>query len=480
MSSISRIAKNTAVMIIGEITGKVLSLIFVIYVARYLQAEGFGTLSFALAFAGMFHIFSDIGFYELTVREVARDKRLAGKFVGNVMIIKAILVAIVFGLMCLTINAMGYPHRTVIIVYIVGLSIVFDAFSVISNAIFQAFERLEFITIGTVLRGLLLVVGGIVAVKYSWGILAFALLYLLASLVVLVYSLSLMIAKFAKPKFEVDLDFWKFLLREGVPFWASAVLTTIFYNIDKVMLSAMVGNEAVGYYSAAYRLVTSLNIIPLAVIASIYPVTSRLYISSRNSLMFAFERSLKYMIILGIFIIVIVSLLSKRIILFIYGENYYKSIIVFQILIWSEVFLFVNSNIRNLLKSINKQIIIMYVCVYGVLLNVAMNALLIPKYSYVGASMATVLTEVNVLIIYSYWIVKNGYGLSNSTLFSILKGTILAMLLSIVCIFLKEVYGVNISVTIFALIFIILLYILKIIDDIDIKLIKETLNFIKL
>ena len=71
--------------------------------------EGYGTLSFALAFTGMFGILSDIGFYELIVREVARDKQKAGKYIGNVIILKSFLVAIMFGLLCATINMMNYP-----------------------------------------------------------------------------------------------------------------------------------------------------------------------------------------------------------------------------------------------------------------------------------------------------------------------------------------------------------------------------------
>ena len=69
MSTVRKVAKNTLVWPFGEIIGKILSLAFVIYAARYLHAEGYGILSFALAFTGMFGILSDIGFYELIVRK---------------------------------------------------------------------------------------------------------------------------------------------------------------------------------------------------------------------------------------------------------------------------------------------------------------------------------------------------------------------------------------------------------------------------
>ena len=88
MSTVRRVAKNTLVWFFGDIVGKILSLAFVIYAARYLHAEGYGILAFALAFTGMFGILSDIDFYELIVRRVARDKSVAGKYIGSVIILK--------------------------------------------------------------------------------------------------------------------------------------------------------------------------------------------------------------------------------------------------------------------------------------------------------------------------------------------------------------------------------------------------------
>ena len=93
MSTVRRVAKNTLVWFFGDIVGKILSLAFVIYAARYLHAEGYGILSFALAFTGMFGILSDIGFYELIMRGL-----------------REILFAILFGLLCATINMMNFKN----------------------------------------------------------------------------------------------------------------------------------------------------------------------------------------------------------------------------------------------------------------------------------------------------------------------------------------------------------------------------------
>ena len=152
MNTVQRIAKNTGVLLASQVVSYVFGFFFVMYTARYLGAEGFGVLSFALAFTGIFGVFSDLGVSTLTVREVARDKSLAGKYLGNIVVMKVILVAITFGLIALAINILGYPEQTIKVVYLVALSIIFGAFSNIFNSIFQAYEKMEYQSLGRILK----------------------------------------------------------------------------------------------------------------------------------------------------------------------------------------------------------------------------------------------------------------------------------------------------------------------------------------
>ena len=84
MNTVQRIAKNTGVLLASQIVSYAIGFFFVMYTARYLGAGGFGVLSFALAFTGIFGVFADLGLRQLTVREVGRDKGLAGKYPWNI------------------------------------------------------------------------------------------------------------------------------------------------------------------------------------------------------------------------------------------------------------------------------------------------------------------------------------------------------------------------------------------------------------
>jgi len=473
MSTVRRITKNTLVTIAGEIAGKILTLIFMIYAARYLQAEGFGILSFALAFTGIFGIFPDIGFFPLIVREVARDKSAASKYVGNIVIIKAVLVAGMFGIMCLIINLMGYPYQTVKAVYILGLAVVLEAFSMIFRATFQAFEKLEYISIGKILKNSLLVSGAFFIMHKGLGLIGFAVLYPLASSVSLIYNLGIGVKKFVKPKLGIDVKFWKWIMKEGAPFWLSDIFWVIYFSVDSVMLSIIVGDVAVGLYNAAYKLVFTLSFIPTALIASIFPVTSRLYTSSRDTLRFAWEKSFKYLFMLGVAIGVGTTFLADKIILLLYGSEYASSAIALKILIWAEVAVFLSVALVNLLNSINKQIIVTKVTGTLAILNVIMNLLLIPEYSYVGASIATVITEFLSFMFLFSWISRSEYRLPNRNILSIVLKTGFAGLT--MGGFIKYFGNINVVILVIlsVLIYFAIIYLLRGFDETDMNLMRR-------
>ena len=191
MSVIKRIAKNTAALVISNVTCAVLGMLYGMYTARYLGADGFGVISLAIAFMSLFSIFSDLGLQQLMVREVARDHRLLDKFLGNILFTKIFLVILAYTLILITIYLLNYPTSTIQIVGIVGLSMACSAFTGALNSIFQALERMEYVSFGSILNSALMLAGGIYAVSQKFPVIAFALIYSISSVVVLIYFLQL-------------------------------------------------------------------------------------------------------------------------------------------------------------------------------------------------------------------------------------------------------------------------------------------------
>lgn len=411
MSTVQRIAKNTAAMLIAQVLSSVVGFFSGMFMARYLGAENYGVLSFALAFAGMFSILVDLGVCTLATREIARDKSLTAKYLINLSVIKAIAVAATFALIALTINLMDYPQQTVTVVYLAGLALVFAAFSQIFNSVFIAYERMEYQSLGFFLYGVAMLVGVVLTIRFNLGVINFAALWCFANAVVLLYCFAVYRLKFAKPRAEnvtaeagIDWSFSKSLVKAALPLILASVFGVIAYRIDMVMLSAMKGDAAVGLYSAAYRLVEALGFIPLAFTTALFPVLSRLHISSQDSLKFAYQKSFKYLLLVVLPIAVATTLVADRVILGIYSSGFSGSEVALRILVWAAPFTFLNLLLATTVISINRQDLITRVAGLSMVLNVIGNLLLIPKYGYAGASIATVVTGALACALYLYFV----------------------------------------------------------------------------
>jgi len=476
MSTVQRIAKNTALLTAGDFISFVLGFFFTMYVARYLGAEGFGVLSFALAFTAIFGVFTDIGLQQLMIREIARDKALAPKYLGNIAVVKISLVLITFGLIALVINLLDYPQDTIKVVYLLSLSLVFNAFCIMFYGVFRAYERMEFAALGQVLTSALTLAGGFWAINHDFSVTGFALIYFLVSIITLVYSFAISSWKFLVPRIEVDFNFWKQALKQTWPFALVGAFGTIYLYIDSVMLSLIKGDEAVGWYNAAYRLILLLSFVPVAYFGAVFPSMSRFHLTSKDFLTFTHERSLKYMLILGVPICVGGTILADKVILLIFGGEYYPSIIALRILIWSTVFAFIGGVFANLFQSVNKQTIIAWVLGIPTVVKVVLNLILIPEYSYKGVSIATVVTGFIALALGFFWSYRIGYSIPIKALSSTIVRVSFASAIMFVPIMYFKNFYILALVPLSALLYFVVLYIIGGIDKEDKLLLRQILG----
>lgn len=423
MNTIQRIAKNTVFLAGSNIIGFIFSFFFLVYTTRYLGSEKYGLLSFAIAFASLTIFLADIGISSVIVRDVARDKALAATYVGNAILIKIILAVVtLLGTAAVGI-ALGYPFSTMKIVLVITLSLIVVSFSGIISSILSAYEIMEYISIGSVIYNLIMLTFAMLAISLGADVYGFTYVYLFSSIVSLSYFALVASKKIPRPKWNVNAAFWRYLVGEAIPFGLSSVFIRVYYYIDTMMISLLISNpnEIMGWYNAAYRMVIILSFIPVTFLGSVYPIMSKFYVSSDKYLGFMYERSFKYLMTLAIPIGVGTTILGDDLISLIYRSDFAPSAIALQILIWSEVLIFISSPFGYLLNSINKQIIVAKQTMLAAALNIILNIYLIPQYSYVGASSATVATQLFSFFFLLHFASKEGYGLPRNMISSLFK-----------------------------------------------------------
>lgn len=410
MNTLQRIVKNTGIFFVAQVFTYIIAFFYTIYTARYLGAEGFGILTFGLAFTLIFGVITDLGLSTLTVREVSRDKSLIAHYTGNIIVIKLFLSIVTLISIAVILKLNNYSLLTVQVVCILALWMVTNSFSQLFYSIFQAHEKMEYQSIASLINSAILFAGVFYGIFQGSGVLWFAFVYLLASVIVLIYCILLFNKiyknKLQKLSFGINGPFWKSTILAALPLSIASIFSIIAFRVDSVLLSLIQGAAAVGLYNAAYKLIECLMFIPIVYTAAIFPVLSNFHISSKESLELLYKKSVKYSIILGLPIAVVTTAFAPEMISLLYGSSYNSAIIPLQILIWTIPLLFLNYIFVTLLISINKQNLTLKITFGTMIFNVVMNLILIPEYSYIAASFITVITELLGSIMCFYYLSK--------------------------------------------------------------------------
>lgn len=474
MVLVQRIAKNTGIIISGNIIFKILSLIVTIYLARYLGTVGFGKYSFVFAYLAFFSIITDLGIQKILVREMAREPKRAPEIIGNTYIIRSILTILAVILAFIIINLMQYPADTTTYVYIGTITLLFISFSDFYRTIFEANLRMEYNVIARLsFKGLQAVL--ILWIIYIGGTLAQILIATVFAEAVNTLLNYIFSRKFVRPKFKIDLKLWKYIIKESLPLALSSIIWIIHFRTDVVMLSILTGDAQVGIYSAAFKLSEPLVLIPSALLVSLFPLMSVSFKDSRDRLIKMYRLSFKYILIIMLPIAVGVALRAEDAIMLIYESEFAGSITVLQILVWAFVLNSFNAVLSNLLVSIDQQRLHTLSLGLGALFNVGLNFFLITLMGYNGAAIATVITKIIIFGANLYFVL---HFLRASPIERVFVKPLISVLIMGLFIYYFSGFTLLLLIPSAIAIYIILLIVLRTFSEEDIEILKKIINSI--
>ena len=474
MNQVKSIFKNTSWLSISQIITSICAFIWTIIIARYLGVSDYGIVSFAISFTGIVGIFMDIGMSTYITREIAKNKHLLSKYLSNVFLFKILLAVILFLISGLILFSLGYNQLTIIITLIFSIEMVFMTMVGLFNGIFQAFEKLKYQSIGTILNSSFLLLGILITIGLDLGVLFIAVSYTIGYFIYFSYMFIEYVRKFGFPKFEVDVPFIKEVVLGSIPFGLTNFFYSIYFSIDIVMLSYLTGDYATGIYKSAYNIINVFTTFFVVYQGVIFPVMSKFFAESKDLLKSSYELSVKYLLLIIIPISVGVFFYARPLVDIIYSNQYSLASTPVQILIWTVSFLFINGAASILLNAIDKEKTVTKVYIIAALFNVALNFILIPYMSYDGAAIATVASEILITVLTVYYIFKTSYKPDFGLLKNVIKLLVCGIILAIVLNYIHV--SLWLAIPIALIVYLISLIITRSIEDTDKYIIKELLN----
>lgn len=474
MSQIKTIFKNMSWLLVSQIITSVFGFIWTILIARYLGVNDYGILGFAISITAILGMIDDMGISTHIVRHISTDYDSAPKYLGNALPLKIIFALSKVILTLIILFVLGINELTITITIIFTLEMIFKSFINCLNGSFQAFEMGKYQGIGNTIVTTLTLLFILLTIYTDLGVYGVSISYLLANLIAFIYLYYVLNKHVVKPKFELDIEFCKKITILSLPFAITGILYTVYYSIDVVMLTTLTGDYATGIYNATYKLIAVLNLFYSVYSAVIFPVMSKFFKNDKKMLLISFEKSIKYLMMVIIPIAISTMFYSTDIIHLIYGHEYDASSSVLSILIWTVCLLFISGAANTLLNASHKEITVTKIYAIAAVFNIVLNFVMIPYFSYNGAAITTVLSDLLIVILQAYIIYKLGHR-PNKKLYSDLIRIICGSVILGIALYILNL-NMWVAIPVGIIIYLAVVYLLRLFDDDDKYVIKEILN----
>jgi O-antigen/teichoic acid export membrane protein len=239
---------------------------------------------------------------------------------------------------------------------------------------------------------------GYLVLKLGWGIYGIGYTQIFVWILILISSWILISKKFTPISFEIDFDFFRKLLKSSIPFALMLVFTGLYLNLDTVLLSFFKGDQAVGLYNAANRLVLAGKMIPGIMIPVLFPIMSEISKKSKEEFDRFLGKSLTLMFCLGLPISVGTTFLADKTINLFFGTQFSGSALALQILIWGMFCMYLSIVMGNGLIAKGYQRFNTAITGIGLGISLLLNFFLIQRFGHLGTSVAILTTEFFVMM----------------------------------------------------------------------------------
>jgi O-antigen/teichoic acid export membrane protein len=393
------VIKNTLYIFAGRFFNAIFVFLLVLVVSRQLGPALFGVYSFLTTVVIAANCFSNLGFDTWMVREVTKKPSQAKSYISNILGLKIITSLLTIFCIFVIFQNTDLPSTTLHLLWILSLSLLFNTLAqtfwhygncfkqFVTHSVLWATSNLIKSMLGI---GLVLFYGELEPV--IWGL-------VIAEAVSLVLSFYVIRSRFETffPRFNFSI--WKDYLVRSTPMALGMIFSILYFRLDIVMLQLMTDEKVVGFYSAAYKLFEMSIIFSHSIMLVLFPTLVEEYHADLPMFKKRANKALGVFFLIGGSIATILWGFSQVIITFIFGDEFFPSIAVLEILSGAIFLFFLNFLLANLLITSGRETINAWNLAGATALNIGLNLILIPRYGANGAAGATLLCETVLIMV---------------------------------------------------------------------------------
>lgn len=381
---------------VSSLLNKALAFILFLFLVRFLSPKDYGIYTLVWVQLGLLAPLSDFGTTSFGILQSEFGEKKAFNDLFSMRLILSIVVVI---LTLSLVYAFRFDSRFIFFV-LLGSPLIFSNALSGSLLILSSLKNKVYLTsIISVGFNLILTVLLIIALYFSRSL---NLIFQTVFVCYLLYALINIIVLNRENQgisFKLKITKWLRIAKKSAVFVLIGFFAGLYFRIDVFLLNYLKGQQAIGVYSAGYKFLEALLFFPASYNIVSIPLLTKIFSNNKRLFFERIEKDFMFVGVASLLFTLIISSISPYILPFFLKGEFSDSISVFQIVIFAFPLLFVTSIMLNGLYILRKAYVVIYLFVIQLILNVGLNLLFIPKYSYIGSSYITVVSEIVNLIL---------------------------------------------------------------------------------
>ncbi|MBR4645638.1 MAG: oligosaccharide flippase family protein [Bacteroidales bacterium] len=370
-------------------------------------AENYGFYFSILNFTLLFNMVLDMGTTNFNNRNIAQNNQLLDKHLSSYIILRLLLGVVYFVVIFAVALLIGYRGIQLKLLFWVGLNQFLNAFLLYLRSNISALLMFKTDSVLSVTDKLLMILfcglllwGGITDCPFriEW----FVWCQTVAYLVTIVLVLCIVLKKAKLRKLNWNLAFFLVIIKKSFPYALVTFLMACYYRIDSVMLERLLpagaGAAQSGIYASAFRLMDTLAMIAYLFSVILLPLFSKM-LKQKENVTPVVRTSFSLLFLFSVTAVVILYVYREPVIQLFYPDIAENSVAVFRLIIFglipiSMIYLFGTLLTANgSMKELN------ITAVVGIVINVTVNLLLIPRMQACGSAVASFCTQLVVAVL---------------------------------------------------------------------------------
>jgi O-antigen/teichoic acid export membrane protein len=392
--SLRKTGANALSILTSDVMNRATSFVLYAMVARRLGTFEFGQLSLAFSLFYPFQVFAVAGEKTLIVRQVAKDRSQTRMYLVNGCMIVSLASFVSLGAVFAFLRLAHYAPDTDLIILLLSLGLFPYAISAVCEGIFQAWERMHYISYVNVPVNLAKMVAAYLLLSWNRGLYTVILVLVTSFFAVAGIEIWLVVRRFPVQRARIDIPFLVTMIRTASTFLGIDGALAIENSLNVIFLSKLATEREVGLYSAATQLMVPLVLVYQSIAQSIFPVMCRKVEPGLQALRRIAEQASEGLLMLALPTVAGILFLGQWALSILYkNPAFLQAFPALRIVAWVLILQVFTYVLGQVLVATHREKITLRIVLVEILLNLVAGFFLIGKFGLRGAAVTLLLTR---------------------------------------------------------------------------------------